>query len=211
MKNQHNKVVTAVLPFLFLLGSLMVIFILSRLEPNTIDQDWRTRQLIIGLFIFTGVYFLPSLLKVSFASDFPFIKMNLSHHSYQGQDSHEMNFKGFSVCVGCFGTSISILFGNFFLLVYFFRSLENQVDSLVLPLFLVGISLILVTYSRYFFMFPPRIRLFQHSALFVGLALMIIACDIRYQSAFLMVFLLPSWILFLFIRIQLSKIEHKTL
>jgi hypothetical protein len=75
-------------------------------------------------------------------------------------------------------------------------------------LFFLGVILILFTFSRYFIMFSPLMRIFQHSMLFLGLSLMLIASDLFYQSAFFMVFLLPSWLSFLITRIQLSKMDH---
>ncbi|MCK4847978.1 MAG: hypothetical protein KAT16_03025 [Candidatus Heimdallarchaeota archaeon] len=187
----------------------MIINVLSGVEPNSLDQNWTTRQLIIGLFMFTSLSFLPSLLHLSTIADFPFFQINLSHHSTQNQESHELYFNNHSICTGCFGTSISILLGNTLLTFYFFSDSVFYDLTMIFLLFFLGIILILFTYSRYFVMLSPLIRVFQHSTLFLGLALMIIASDLHYHSTFFMVFLLPSWLAFLITRVQLSKIEHK--
>lgn len=208
MISQNKKILFSFLPFLLLFGSFMIINVLSGVEPNSLDQNWTTRQLIIGLFMFTSLSFLPSLLHLSTIADFPFFQINLSHHSAQNQESHELHFDNHSICTGCFGTSISILLGNTFLLFYFFSDSEFNDSTMITFLFFLGVILVLFAYSRYFVMFSPLVRVFQHSTLFLGLALMIIASDLFYRSAFFMVFLLPSWLIFLIARIQLSKIEH---
>ena len=208
MKSRHKKVLISVVPFLFLIGSFLVINVLSSVEANSLDQDWRTRKLILGLFMFASISFLPSLLQISFSSNFPFISMNLSHHDSQKRKLHELRFKNHSICTGCFGTSLSTIFGNVILIFYFFNDSDFFNYDLSIFFLFSGLILILFTYSRYFFMFSPFFRLFQHSTLFLGLASMIIASDLVYHSAFLMMFLLPSWLSFLYTRIQLSKIEH---
>ena len=208
MNSQNKKILISFLPFLLLLGSFIVLNTFSGVESNPLDQNWSTRQLIIGLFVFTSLSFLPSLLHLSSRVDFPFFSVNLSHHSTQSLESHEINFNNHLICTGCFGTSISILLGNTLLLLYFFSNSEFSDSTGTFFLFLLGVTLILFTYSRYFIIFSPFMRVFQHSTLFLGLSLMVIASDLFYQSAFYMVFLLPSWLTFLITRIQLSKIEH---
>jgi len=208
MNSQNKKIFISFLPFLLLFGSFILINVLSGIEPNPLDQNWRTRQLILGLFVFTSLSFLPNLLHLSSRSDFPFFRINFSHHSALNQKSHEFIFKNHSICTGCFGTFISILIGNTLLLFYFLSDSEFLDSTMTLFLFLLGVILIIFTFSRYFIMFSPLVRVFQHSMLFLGLSLMIIASDLYNQSAFFMVFLLPSWLTFLITRIQLSKIDH---
>ena len=124
MISKNNKIVISFLPFILLICSFIAINLFSRVEPNSFDQNWTTRRFIIGLFVFTSISFLPSLLQLSFNSEFPFISGNLSHHSFQNQSSHEMKFNNHSICTGCFGTSVSILLGNTLLLLYFFSDTE---------------------------------------------------------------------------------------
>ena len=209
MNSKNKKIVLSFLPFLLLLCSVIVIYFFSSIEPPSLDQDWATRQLVIGLFVFTSLSFIPNLLQLSVHAEFPFVYSNLSHHSFQIHNSHEMIFKNHSICTGCFGTFISILLGNTLLLLYFFSGTEFFNAQMASFLFFLGVCLILITYSRYFLLLSPPIRVFQHSMLFMGLSLFVISSDLFYQSAFFMVFLLPSWLTFLIARIQLSKIEHK--
>lgn len=208
MNSNNKKILLIFLPFLLLFGSFVLINALSGVESNPIDQDWRTRQLVIGLFVFTSLSFLPGLLQIASSTDFPFFQVNLSHHSNQTQESHEMIFNNHLICTGCLGTSISILLGNALLLLYFFSGFEFFNETINFWLFLLGSILILFTYSRYFIMLSPPMRVFQHSMLFLGLSLMVIASDGVFQSAFFIVFLLPSWLAFLITRVQLSKIDH---
>ncbi len=208
MNSKNKKIVLSILPFLLLLGSFVLINVFSNIDPPSLDRNWTTRQLVIGLFVFTSLSFLPGLLQLSFRIEFPFISVNLSHHTLENQYSHEMKFKSRSICTGCFGTSISILLGNTLLLLYFFNGTEFFRIQMSFFLFIFGVFLILFTYSRYFIMLSPLIRVSQHSMLFLGLSLLVISSDLFYQSAFFMVFLLPSWLVFLITRIQLSKIEH---
>jgi len=209
MNVKNKKIVLSFLPFLLLLGSFIGLNIFSNVEPTSLDQDWTTRQLIIGLFVFTSLSFLPSLLQPKIHPEFPFIHVNLSHHSFQTLNLHEIKIKNYSFCTGCFGTSISILLGSILLLLYFFSGTELVSTQMSFFLFLFGVFLVLFTYSRYFIMLSPLVRVFQHSMLFVGLSLLVISSDLFFQSAFFMVFLLPSWLAFLITRIQLSKFEHK--
>jgi hypothetical protein len=209
MNLKNKKIVLSFLPFLLLLCSFISITVFSRVEPNSLDQSWTTRQLIIGLFVFTSLSFLPRLLHLYIRSEFPFIYVNLSHHSLKSQKYHEMKFNNQSICAGCFGTSIGILLGNTFLLLYFFGGTELFNTQISFFLFFLGVFLILFTYSRYFIVLSPKIRIFQHSMLFTSLSFLVISSDLFNQSAFLMVFLLPSWLTFLITRIQLSRFEHK--
>ena len=209
MVSKKNRIAISFLPFIILFCSFLAINIFSTVESTSLDQSWTFRQLIIGLFVFTSLSFLPGLLQLSIRTEFPFISVNLSHHPLQTQNYHEMKFNNHSICTGCFGTSISILLGNTLLLLYFFNGTELFSTQMTSFLFLLGTFLILFTYSRYFIVLSPSIRVFQHSMLFTGLSLLVISSDLFYQSAFFMVFLLPSWLTFLITRIQLSKYEHK--
>ena len=209
MNSVKKKIILSFLPFFLLLGSFLAINIFSTIQSPPLDQYWSTRQLIIGLFMFTSLSFLPSLLQISSQSEFPFVNINLSHHTLEIRNSHEIKFKDYSFCTGCFGTIISILLANLTLLIYFLGDTTFFNIQTYFSLFYAGVILVIVTYSRYFKMLSPKVRLIQHSALILGLSLLVISCDLYYQSAFFMVFLFPSWFTFLFARIQLSKLEHK--
>jgi hypothetical protein len=207
MKAIQQKMLIAFAPFLFFVGNMLLIGALSTIESSPLDSDWKTRQLIIGLYIFTGISFLPRLLHLSTCSTFPFLKINLSHHTLQRHNSHELSFYNASVCTGCLGTAISIILGSIILLLYFYKL--QIIESIRIPdLFLIGVICIIFTFSRYFIELTPLIRLIQHSTLFLALAFFIIMNDLLFSSAFLMTLLLPSWLFFLIARIQLSKIEH---
>ncbi|MFX0174361.1 MAG: hypothetical protein ACFE9L_20990 [Candidatus Hodarchaeota archaeon] len=73
----------------------------------------------------------------------------------------------------------------------------------------IGLVLILISYSRYFIVLKPKVRVIQHSSLFPGITLAIVGCDLLFKSAFSMMILLPSWLLFLFGRVYLGKLDHK--
>jgi len=207
MKDIQKKILIASAPFFFFVGNMLLIGVLSSIESNPLDSEWKTRQLIIGLFIFTGISILPKLLHLFIHSNFPFLKVNLSHHTPQQRNSHELSFYNVSICTGCFGTAISIILGSILLLLYFFN--PQLFESIQISfLLLLGTLCISFTFSRYFIELSPFIRMIQHSTLFLALALFIIMNDLIFNSAFLMTLLLPSWLLFLIARVHLSKVEH---
>jgi hypothetical protein len=207
MKVIQKKILIATAPFLFFIVNMFIIGILSDIESDPLDSDWKTRQIILALYVFTGISFLPRLLQLSTQSNFPFLKANLSHHSPQHRNSHELPFYDILICTGCVGTTCSIILGSLILLLYLFTPyLFSSVHIIVL--FILGIGCMLITFSRYFIFLSPSVRLVQHSTLFLSLAFFIILNDIIFTSAFLVSLLLPSWLFFLLVRIQLSKIDH---
>ena len=206
MDFQQKKISYVFLPFIVMILSFLLLSVLSEIEPDPLDSVWTTRQLVIGLFIFTSFSFIPGFLHLSFRYSYPWMSVNLSHHP-ESQKDHELNIRGTSICTGCFGSTASIILANSSLIVYFYLpSVFQKVNATLL--FTVGILLIIVTYSRYFKNFSPRIRLIQHSSLFFGISFLIIGADIIFQSAFFIVLLLPSWIIFLLVRVKLSKYDH---
>jgi hypothetical protein len=202
----QKKISFVFVPFLILLVSLLLLNILSSIESDAMDTIWETRQLIIGLFVFTGFSFIPGFIQLSFFNSYPWFNVNLSHHS-DSLRKHELRYQNSYFCVGCLGSSISILLANLLLILYFyFPSFYLTYNPTVL--FGVGLFIILVAYSRYFTDFSTKIRLIQHTCLFLGLSILIIAEDILFQSALFNVLLLPSWLSFLLVRVKLSKIDH---
>jgi len=206
MNFQQKKITYVFLPFILLIFSFSVLNIMSEIKPSPLDTLWTTRQLIIGLFIFVSLSFIPSFAKLSFSFSYPWISVNLSHHT-DNQKAHELVIREKSICVGCFGSSMSILLANCCLLLYFYLpSIFRTVTAS--KFFTIGIILIMVTYSRYFTDFVASVRLIQHSSLFLGISFLIIAEDMVFQSALFIVLLLPSWITFLLARVKLSEISH---
>ncbi|MHA1993364.1 MAG: hypothetical protein ACW97Z_02370 [Candidatus Hodarchaeales archaeon] len=206
MYYNQKKLLYVFLPFIVLLVTLLLINILSTIDSDPMDSFWTTRQLVIGLFIFTSSSFIPGFLHLAFHYSYPWVSINLSHH--RGSHSvHELNIKGNSICTGCLGSTVSIILANSSLIIYFyFPSFFLKVNTSIL--LVVGFILVMVTYSRYFKEFGSRIRLLQHSTLFTGISFLIIVEDMIFRSALFMVLLLPSWITFLLVRVKLSKIDH---
>ena len=209
MQLNQKKLLIAVIPFILFIGSMITINALSFIESDPLDAEWKTRQLIIGLFVFAAISFLPGLLHLRIGLLRPYVGFNLSHHPPEIRESHELSIRSSSICTGCLGSALSIMFGSIILIIYFFLPVVfNQTHIPVL--FLIGILCTVITFSRYFTYFPPLYRLIQHSTLFLGIASFIIMNDLLFCSAFLMMFLLPSWVIFLLARVQLSRIDHST-
>jgi hypothetical protein len=159
--------------------------------------------------MFAGLTIIPRLIhfKLLISHGRPFFYVNLSHHPPSLQNSHEFGFRTHSICSGCFGSLLSILFAEFLFLVYFiFTGLF--LDFFAWNYLLVGLILISVSYSRYIVILSPKIRLIQHLSLFTGIAFSLVAADLLFKSAFSMILLLPSWLLFLFGRVQLGNLDH---
>ncbi len=206
MRFIKKKISFLLVPFFVLLISILLLNILSLIEPDPMDTIWETRQLIIGLFVFTSFSFIPGFIQLSFLNSYPWLHVNLSHHSDLFK-KHELRYKNSYFCVGCLGSTISILLGNCILILYFYFPSSFSTINVTL-LFEVGLLIILGAYSRYFTEFSAKIRLMQHTCLFFGLSILIIVEDIVFQSALFAVLLLPSWLCFLLVRVKLSKIDH---
>jgi hypothetical protein len=209
MQLNQKKLFIAVIPFIFFIGSIITINALSIIESDPLDAEWKTRQLIIGLFVFAAISFLPGLLHLKIGLLRPYVRFNLSHHPPEIRKSHELFIRSSSICTGCLGSVLSIIFSSIILIIYFFFPAVFH-PAQIPSLFFVGTLLILVTFSRYFTNFSPLFRLIQHTTLFQGIALFIIINDLVFHSAFLMVLFLPSWFIFLLARVQLSRIDHST-
>ena len=210
MSRSKNQLFIICIPFSVLILSILVISLLISNYSSPPDKDWITRQFIIGMFMFTGLTIVPRLLQLQlvFSGGIPFCTLNLSHHPPEIQKSHEFQIKDYSICSGCFGSFLSIIFSEFIFLVYF---LNPQIfhENLAGFIFLIGLILIMISYSRYLIFLKPSIRIIQHMSLFIGLVLTLIACDLAFKSAFAMILLLPSWLLFLIGRVQLGKLNHQ--
>jgi hypothetical protein len=198
-------------PFFTLIISIITISILTYDYSNPLDADWTTRQFVLGMFMFAALTIIPRLLHLQFFffGKTPYVIINLSHHAPDLQLAHEFKLKTHSICSGCFGSFLGILLAETIFLVYLY------VPSLIFPrkfameYLIIGVVLILMSYSRYFIVLKPSIRLIQHASLFTGIAFSIIGCDLLFKSAFSMMLLLPSWLLFLFGRAYLGKLDHK--
>jgi len=176
---------------------------------SPLDEDWITRQFVLGMFMFAGFTIIPSLLhfQLAFSKGLPFFQINLSHHPPSLQIYHEIQIKNHSICSGCIGSVFSIIITEIIFLGYFL-DLGLFQDSLAITYLLFGLFLISVSYSRYLFQLKPSLRLIQHTSLFIGVGFSLIACDLLFSSAFSMVIFLPSWLLFLLGRVALGKWDH---
>ncbi len=209
MVNTSKKVFFSILPFFVLITCLLLIQIL-RDSFSLLDNEWPTRQFILGFFIFAGLTVIPNLLhlRVYFSGYFPTFLLNLSHHPIDIRSSHEFQMWNFWICSGCFGSFIGIIVGETFFSLYFLNRSVYQGLSPIYLLF-IGILCIFISYSRYFIELRPKFRLVQHISLFLGLSLILIASDLLFESALSMIILLPTWLLFLLIRVYLSKLDHQ--
>ncbi len=209
MKSSLEKALIISIPFSVLIFSILVVSFLIHDYSNPLDEDWITRQFLIGMFMFTGLTIVPGLLHLQliFSGRIPFCIMNLSHHPPSIRHTHEFQFRDHSICSGCFGSFLSIIISEFIFLGYFLNPHIFH-DNLAMIFFLMGLILIMLSYSRYLIIVKPNIRLIQHISLFIGLVLALIACDLTFKSAFAMILLLPSWLLFLIGRVQLGKLDH---
>jgi len=121
--------------------------------------------------------------------------------------THEFQIKNYWICSGCFGSFLGILLGESVFVGYFLnRSIFQEISPVIF--LILGILLIIISYSRYILALKPKFRIFQHSSLFLGLSLALIGSDMLFESALSMIILLPTWVLFLIIRVQLSKLDH---
>ncbi|MFX1505175.1 MAG: hypothetical protein ACFFDC_03580 [Promethearchaeota archaeon] len=196
-------------PFFTLMVSIYISTFLTHFLTSPMDKDWVTRQFLIGIFMFVGLTIIPRLLhfQLFFSGAIPSFRVNLSHHSPAMQVDHEFKLGNHFVCSGCLGNILSIILAEFLFLAYF---IEPSCFSPTFTTFLVGIMAILISYSRYFIILKPSIRLIQHVSLFIGVSLIVIACDIAFKSAFSMILLLPTWILFLIVRLKLGELDHRS-
>ncbi|UCG04515.1 MAG: hypothetical protein JSW11_11130 [Candidatus Heimdallarchaeota archaeon] len=196
-------------PFSVLIVSICIATILTRDISSPLDEDWITRQFLIGMFMFAGLSIIPRLLhfQFSFSGLFPSCRIDLNHHPPPLQVDHEFQLGEHSICSGCVGSFLSIVFAELLFLMYFLYPNWFSNNSFITFL-LIGIVLILISYSRYFFVLKPNIRLIQHVTLFIGVVFAIIGSDLYLQSAFSMILLLPSWLLFLIGRVKLGEIDH---
>lgn len=159
--------------------------------------------------MFAGLTIIPNLLHLAVyrSNGKIFIHVNLEHHIPELRDDHELKLGSKYICVGCIGSFIGIIVAEMVFIIYFFFPDLFELQNSNLFLF-IAFFLVLVSYSRYFLSLPPKLRIFQHLSLFVGLSLAVIANDIFFNSTLIMIFFLPVWILFLLARVQLSKIDH---
>ncbi|MFX1283837.1 MAG: hypothetical protein ACFFB5_09280 [Promethearchaeota archaeon] len=205
-----KKALTIGTPFIILIISFIIITVLNNSYSSPLDEEWITRQFLIGMFMFAGLAIIPRLLQLHlyFSGVIPSYTVNLCHHAPFLQTNHEFKIGSYSICSGCFGSVLSILIAEFILLVYFLS--PNLFNADLTKIFLLmGLILIIMSYSRYLINLKPNVRLIQHISLFVGLALILIACDLGFNSAFSMIILLPSWLLFLVTRVKLAELNHK--
>ncbi|MHA2246415.1 MAG: hypothetical protein ACXADY_15855 [Candidatus Hodarchaeales archaeon] len=197
-------------PFSVFIISVFVATILTQSYSNPLDEDWITRQFLIGMFMFVGLTIIPRLLHLQlfFSGAIPSCTINLCHHPPTLQTTHEFNIRSYSICSGCFGTLLSILLAEFIFLGYFLNPNLFSLDLATIYL-LMGLILIVISYSRYLIFIKPSVRLIQHTSLLVGIVLALIACDLLFKSSLFMIALLPSWLLFLITRIKLGELDHR--
>jgi len=205
-----KKALTISTPYIILIISIFLVSILTNSYSSPLDEEWITRKFLIGMFMFAGLTIIPRLLQLHlyFSGVIPSCTVNLSHHPPLLQTSHEFKLRSYSICSGCFGSFISILMAEFIFLGYFLSPNLFNTD-LTMVFFLIGLLLIVMSYSRYLISLKPSIRLIQHVSLFIGVTLALIACDLTFKSAFTMIILLPSWLLFLVGRVRLAELDHK--
>ncbi|MHA1214784.1 MAG: hypothetical protein ACTSR2_08255 [Candidatus Hodarchaeales archaeon] len=198
------------IPFIALFIAMSILLAINKDISNSYDSSWKLRQFVLAIFVLAGATIIPNLLHLNlfFINNRPKIIINLQHHPPELQAEHEVLFRSHYYCAGCTGSAIGVLLTEALLLLYFF--LPNLFNSELVDYFLLlGVFLVLITFVRYFLELNPVIRLFQHISLFPGLAFLIISLDIIASSAFIMIILLPIWLLFLFTRIYLAKIDHR--
>lgn len=211
LKTLTKKALIIVTPFSVSIISLLVATFLTYNYSSPIDEDWVTRQFLIGMFMVAGVAIIPRLLhfQLFFSGLIPSCVINLSHHPPSLRANHEFQIGTHSICSGCFGNFLSILLAELLFFMYFMKP-NLFPNTLAIHFFLTGLILILSSYSRYLFLLQPKIRLIQHVTLFMGVTLAVIASDLVFSSAFCMIILLPSWLLFLVGRVKLGELDHMT-
>ena len=210
MSDLTEKALSIGTPFSVFIISVFVATILTHSYSNPLDEDWITRQFLIGMFMFAGLTIIPRLLhfQMLFSGMIPSCKVNLCHHPPSLRSTHEFQIGTHSICSGCFGSFLSILLADFIFLGYFLNPNLFQ-DNLAMIYLLMGLILIVMSYSRYLIVLKPSVRLIQHISLFVGVVLALIACDLLFKSGFSMIILLPSWLLFLVGRVKLGELDHR--
>jgi hypothetical protein len=209
LNNFIKKTLIISTPFSLLIISILLATLLTHNISSPLDEDWVTRQFVIGMFMFVGLTIIPRLLhlEIFFSGLIPRCRINLSHHPPLLRVDHEFRLGTYSICSGGFGSFLSIILAESIFLVYFFY--PNWFPNYFTLIFLLmGLILILISYSRYLVSLKPNIRLIQHVTLFIGVVLAIIACDLVFNSAFCMIIFLPSWLLFLVGRVKLGELDH---
>lgn len=209
LKTLTKKALIIGTPFFVLMISILVATFLTKYLSSPIDEDWVTRQFLIGMFMLAGLAIIPRLLhfQLFFSGLIPSCVINLSHHPPSLRANHEFQVGTHSICSGCFGSFLSIILAKLIFATYFLNP-NLFPKSLGMLFLLMGLILILASYSRYLFILRPSIRLIQHVTLFMGVALAVIASDLQFNSAFCMIILLPSWLLFLLVRVKLGELDH---
>ncbi len=209
MKKVRKKIIFSVFPFCVLIISLSLLQIIH-IYFSPLDNEWAIRQFVLGFFIVAGIIIIPNLLhmQIYVSGWVPTFQFNLTHHSDDIRAEHEFKFNDNWVCSGCFGSVIGILFGEAIFLAYFLnRSIFQGISTI--SILIIGMLFILISYSRYLIPFKPKTRVLQHASLFLGLAMALIGSEMVFESAFSLIILLPTWLIFLAIRIQLSKLDHQ--
>jgi hypothetical protein len=212
MRSRLSKILVGTFPFLLFVSTIFVIAVLVPDSQTVIDRQWSTRLFVLGLIIFSGILLIPNFLQlqVTWRGRWPHVLIKLSHHPLSSRKDHEMLIRGIYVCVGCFGNFLGLLGAEIVFLLYFlYSSLFTSIGSGLL--IILGAFFLMFSYSRYLLFYSGYFRLIQHSALFVGLSLLVVGSDQLLASAFALVLLLPSWVAFLLTRILLSRIEHSNL
>ncbi|MFX0152261.1 MAG: hypothetical protein ACFFAJ_15850 [Candidatus Hodarchaeota archaeon] len=209
--NSTNKILISCSPFITFIASIILIGLLTQDYSSPLDSEWNTRRFVIGMFMFAALTIIPNLLhlKFFFMDRTPYVRINLNHHSHDLLSTHEFEFRAHSICSGCFGSFLGIIFALTIFLLYFVNSTLFFQSKYMEKYLLIGLILILISYSRYFIVLKPKFRLIQHSSLFPGIAFVIVGSDLLFKSAFSMMILLPSWLFFLFGRVYLGKLDHK--
>lgn len=203
------KIVLLVFPFCVLIISFSLLQIIH-IYFSPLDNEWAIRKFVLGFFIVAGIIIIPNLLhmQIYFSGRRLKFQFNFTHHSEDIRADHEFKFCEYWVCSGCFGSVIGILFGEAIFLVYFLnRSIFKGIPAIFI--LIAGLIFITISYSRYLKPFKPRTRVLQHASLFSGLVMALIGSEMIFESAFSLIILLPTWLLFLAVRIQLSKLDHQ--
>ncbi|MFX0122372.1 MAG: hypothetical protein ACFFAE_01960 [Candidatus Hodarchaeota archaeon] len=209
MNNPSIKALIIGIPFSILIISIYIATFLTQNLSSPLDEDWVTRKFLIGIFMFAGATIIPRLLHLELfiTGLIPRCRINLSHHPPLLRGDHEFQIKSYFICSGCFGSFLSIVLAELLFLMYFLYPNWFSNNFTIIYL-IIGLTLVLISYSRYFFVLKPDIRLLQHVSLFLGVTLAVIACDLLFNSAFCMIILLPSWLFFLIGRIKLGELDH---
>ncbi|MHA1974269.1 MAG: hypothetical protein ACTSW1_14815 [Candidatus Hodarchaeales archaeon] len=209
MKKNILRFLLAIGPFITLFIVIIALLIINKEVSSPYDSSWKLRQFVLAIFIIASTVVIPNLLHlhIFFVNKYPVLSINLQHHPPLLQQEHEILFKGKYYCAGCTGSIIGLLLTQFLLILYFFFP-NFYLTELSIFYLVIGSILVIITFTRYFIEFRPTIRLVQHTTLFPGIAFLIISLDLLAHSAFIMIILLPLWLLFIVSRIYLSEIDH---